>query len=133
MHLLTPTYDPNNTVPVRSTRFLGIHSATNHKSQTQLGVWKTLVQDYYTVYNAYHFGTKSAADADEFPTKVTGMMTDYAPDQYSLADGFESWQAISYQQLHGWEIMLSMSPIELLPIISYISDEKYAAVGGIEK
>jgi hypothetical protein len=29
--------------------------------------------------------------------------------------------------------MLSMSPIELLLIISDISDEKYAAVGGMEK
>jgi hypothetical protein len=29
--------------------------------------------------------------------------------------------------------MLSMSPIELLPIISDISNEKYAAIGGIEK
>src|SRR6267154_1213768 len=29
--------------------------------------------------------------------------------------------------------MLSMSPIELLPIISDICDEKYAAVGGMEK
>jgi hypothetical protein len=133
MHLLTPTYDPNNPVPVRSTCFLGIHSATNHKSQTQLGVWKTLVQDYYAVYNACHFGTKLVADADEFPTKVTGMMTDYALDQDSLVDGFESWQVISYQWLHGQEIMLSMSPIELLPIISDISNEKYAVVGGIEK
>ena len=91
MHLLTPTYDPNNSAPIHSTHFLGIHSTTNHKSQTQLDVWKTLVQDYYIVYNACHFGTESSADADEFPTKVTGMMTDHAPDQYSLADGFEDW------------------------------------------
>ncbi|KIM74390.1 hypothetical protein PILCRDRAFT_92576 [Piloderma croceum F 1598] len=98
MHLLTPTYDPNNSAPVRPTRFLGIHSSTNHKSQTQLDVWKTLVQDYYTIYNACHFGTKSAADADEFPTKVTGMMTDHAPDQYSLADGMEKWNLLSDEE-----------------------------------
>jgi len=35
---------------------------------------------------------QSPADADEFPTKVTGMMTDHAPDQYSLSDGFEDWR-----------------------------------------
>ena len=97
MHLLTPTYDPNNSAPIRSTHFLGIHSATNHKSQTQLGVWKTFFQDYYIVYNACHFGTESSADVDEFPTKVTSMMTDHAPDQYSLVDGFKDWQAICYQ------------------------------------
>jgi hypothetical protein len=91
MHLLTPTYNSNNSALICSTRFLGIHSATNHKSQTQLGVWKTLVQDYYIVYNACHFGTESSANADEFPINVTSIMTDHAPDQYSLADDFQNW------------------------------------------
>jgi hypothetical protein len=95
IHLLTPTYNPDNSALIRSTCFLGIHSATNHK--TQLGVWKTLVQDYYIIYNACHFGTESSVDADDFPTKVTGMMTDHAPDQYSLVDGFEDWRAICYR------------------------------------
>jgi hypothetical protein len=133
MHLHTPTYDPANPAPVCSTRFLSIHPAVNHKSQTQLNVWQTLVQDYYAVFNASHLGIQSLADADEFPTRVTGMMTDHAPDQYSLSDGFEDWRALCDRRLCGKEAMLSMSLIELLPIISDVCDQKFAAVWGMEK
>ena len=118
-------------MPEVTQRFLGISSAADHKSKTQLHGWISVLKDIYALFNASPLGIAAPADLDEFAPKTTGMNTDHAPDQYCLGSLWEDFRSNCDRRFHGRKAMLSISPLDLLPFISKACDDKIDAVGGL--
>ncbi|RDX46785.1 hypothetical protein OH76DRAFT_1442708 [Lentinus brumalis] len=106
-------------------RFLGINSAPNHTSETQLNGWEEMMDDFHQIYNDSPRGLATPADARLFPTKVTGILTDHAEDQKKLVRLFAARKKICDRILRG-ERVLKGTPEEHFHYL--ISEETHAAL-----
>ncbi|KDQ15074.1 hypothetical protein BOTBODRAFT_109214, partial [Botryobasidium botryosum FD-172 SS1] len=82
-------------------RFLGINTAVNHTSETQLQGWKDTMTDIYAHYNASLFGQRKPEDVRDFARAVAGMSTDHAEDQKKLCRIFEDWKKLCERERRG--------------------------------
>ncbi|KIJ45464.1 hypothetical protein M422DRAFT_250782 [Sphaerobolus stellatus SS14] len=64
--------------------YLGVHSAINHKSETQLAGLQDQVQDLCTTYKSFRGGKGITAETEDFASKLRGANTDHAVDQKKL-------------------------------------------------
>ncbi|EIW58834.1 uncharacterized protein TRAVEDRAFT_101714, partial [Trametes versicolor FP-101664 SS1] len=110
---------------VHERRFLGIHSAPNHTSDSQLRGWQELTGTIFDTYNASPQGQADPIDARSFLQKVHGMLTDHAEDQKRLKKLFEEWKRGADRELRGERAMEELAPLDLLPILA---EEAAAAV-----
>jgi hypothetical protein len=124
--------NPDDSSHKVSQHFLGISSVPDHKSKTQLHGWTSVLKDIYTLLNANPLRAAAFADLDEFAPKTTGINTDHAPDQYCLGSLWEDFRSNCDCKLLGRKAMLSISPLDLLPLISKACDDKIDVVGGLE-
>ncbi|TFK77921.1 hypothetical protein K466DRAFT_441072, partial [Polyporus arcularius HHB13444] len=113
-------------------RTLGITSAHNHTSDTQLEGWQTTTATMYDVYNTSPRGKTQPADPRTFPIKTTGMMTDHAADQKKLAQGVQDWKVTSDREVRGEKAHASMSVPELVLIIAEETMASVERAGGTE-
>ncbi|KAG2031188.1 hypothetical protein BDR03DRAFT_936433 [Suillus americanus] len=81
-----------------ATQFAGILHKVNHKSETQLQGWKSCTEDMYDTYNDVVGSTAGALDVRDFPSKVKGMLTDYAEDQKKIVRLFTEWKQLCEQE-----------------------------------
>ncbi|KAL7282534.1 hypothetical protein ACG7TL_004005 [Trametes sanguinea] len=110
---------------IHERRFLGIDSAPNHTSNTQLQGWQSLTKTIFNTYNASPQGQKDPIDARAFLQKVHGMLTDHAEDQKRLKKLFAEWKRCADRELRGERAMQEIAPLDLLPILA---EEAAAAV-----
>ncbi|KDQ11676.1 hypothetical protein BOTBODRAFT_113985 [Botryobasidium botryosum FD-172 SS1] len=111
-----PTYAPgsNPDAPLShevppAQRFLGIRSAVNHTSETQLQGWKDTIDSYFSMYNASPFGDEDPLDVRDFARAATGMSTDHAEDQKKQFRLFEEWKSLCEREKRGEEALRSAS------------------------
>ncbi|KAJ7155610.1 hypothetical protein C8R46DRAFT_910335, partial [Mycena filopes] len=94
----------------KQTFFLGIQSAVNHTSDTQLEGWEEIIETMYKVYKSSS-RSETVDDARDFWLKVTGWHSDHAEDQKKL-----------------FRLML---PVEMAQMIFQISQDAVVNAGGI--
>ncbi|EGN92224.1 hypothetical protein SERLA73DRAFT_157120 [Serpula lacrymans var. lacrymans S7.3] len=64
---------------------IGVHSAINHTSETQLEGWWELILEMYRTYNVSSRAKEYQADPREFYLAVKGVSMDHAEDQKKFA------------------------------------------------
>lgn len=98
-------YDGRNVVvtngDTHTRRTLGVSSASNHTSDTQLAGWRGQIDSMYDVYNASPRGKTAPADPRDFSTKIRGCMTDHAEDQRKLVRGVQAWKTEDDREMRG--------------------------------
>lgn len=130
--IITPTYTPSkasSTLPVQ--RFIGINSAVNHTSKTQLEGWKETVKRMYETYNCSLLGCYAPANPLEFAQLTTGMNTDHAKDQKKLVRLFQEWKDTCNQEICGEDALLLASMTELIPLLWSETEKNIEEAGGI--
>ncbi|KAH9857367.1 hypothetical protein C2E23DRAFT_720354 [Lenzites betulinus] len=121
-----------NTGTSHQRRFLGISSAPNHTSDTQLHGWKTHTQEIFDTYNESPRGLENPLDIRSFLQKVHGMLTDHAEDQKRLKKLFEEWRHCTDRELRGERAMAEIAPLDLLPILAEEAAAAVERAGGAE-
>ncbi|KAJ6540776.1 hypothetical protein B0H19DRAFT_959217, partial [Mycena capillaripes] len=129
MMLEVPTYNDSGGTS-KENRYLGLGTAPNHTSESQLQGWQALVHEMYTLYNASPRGQANPVDEREFYAKIAGMITDHAADQNKLAFLFQALKMQMDREIRGERALLLLSPPELLKLISELNEEKIANAGG---
>ncbi|KAH9848418.1 hypothetical protein C2E23DRAFT_739684 [Lenzites betulinus] len=95
-------------------RFLGIHSAANHTSESQLRGWQACITDVFDTYNASPLGREKPADVRTLVVKTEGILTDHAEDQKKLARLFKQWKSTCDRELRGEQVLAEMSSNDVL-------------------
>ncbi|KAF8157109.1 hypothetical protein B0H34DRAFT_849024 [Crassisporium funariophilum] len=130
--LRVPAYGGNHSSGNEfTTRFMGIGSAPNHTSNTQLHGLQQQVQEIYKTFNKSRLGERAPVDVITFPTYVMGLGSDHAEDQKRLSKLMLQWKVISTKQIHGRRYMEAVPLNNLMPIILEASHQKIEDVGGI--
>ena len=111
--------------------FLGIQSAINHTSESQLQGWKETLLDLYTTYNASPQGAEKPASLMEFTARMTGLNTDHAEDQKKLFCLMREWKLSCDWEVRGVAAMSAAVPSELISVLMEENEMKLAAAGGI--
>lgn len=138
LYLEVPAYKSDNLGATQCAHHtLGVASAFDHKSATQLLRWKSVVGDMFKMFNKCptlvgEEPSSEPADPDIFPVKTVGAMSDHAADQNNLFGvKWSDWQTEADHTLRGKCTVLEMDPMELLQVITKVNDEKILSVGGI--
>ncbi|KAI0746796.1 hypothetical protein C8Q80DRAFT_1220070 [Daedaleopsis nitida] len=84
-------------------RTMGVSSASNYTSDTQLAGWRGQVGSMYEIYNTSPRGKATPADPRDFSTKIHGCMTDHAEDQKKLVRGVQAWKTEDDRTMRGEE------------------------------
>ncbi|KAF8592454.1 hypothetical protein K439DRAFT_1610258 [Ramaria rubella] len=114
----------------RTRLFLGVHSAVNHTSKTQLCGLQIQLENLYPTYNSSMQGNTKKADQREFAVKLTGVNTDHAADQKRLAQLLRQWKTCCEREIRGEKSLLGMAPEALLPLLFEATEQAVAAAGG---
>ncbi|KAJ7620143.1 hypothetical protein FB45DRAFT_745577 [Roridomyces roridus] len=122
----------NNGAPGTSkeNRYLGLGTAPDHTSESQLEGWQGLVHEMYSLYNESPDGQANRVDERTFYTKIAGMLTDHAADQKKLAGLFQKLKMKMDREIRGERALLLLSPPELLALVCELNEKKIAAAGG---
>jgi hypothetical protein len=135
--ILVPDYEkrlsgenPDAMKEIPADRFMGISSAPDHTSETQLAGWQETVREFYDLYNHTPLEHHMHARIQEFAVKIRGLHTDHAKDQKKLARLIMQWRTLTERELRGELYLLSVLPEELLPILMEAVDKKIADAGG---
>ncbi|KAF8869688.1 hypothetical protein BD779DRAFT_1614354 [Infundibulicybe gibba] len=115
---------------IPETRFFGVSSGTNHKSQTQLQSWKDQSGDYYDTYNRSSLGARRPANVLTFATSILGLGSDHAEDQKKLGRLIQEWKTNSDRIVRGQAHLKTASIASFLPIILEESQRKVEEAGG---
>ncbi|KAI0066539.1 hypothetical protein BV25DRAFT_1868215 [Artomyces pyxidatus] len=116
---------------IRPLRFLGIHSAVDHTSESQLNGWKQSFMDICALYNSSPLGKCTPLDLAHVAARLKGLMSDHAEDQKKLFRLLEEWKIRIDRVSRGEEAVLAMSPPELVHTIYRANEMKIAEAGGI--
>ncbi|KAJ2923670.1 hypothetical protein H1R20_g13424, partial [Candolleomyces eurysporus] len=100
-----PTYEDDPLKPSRTikTRVLGLSTAVNHTSETQLHGLKEIIEKAYGVYNNSPLGQSKPALVVSFAANIRGLGSDHAEDQKKLGRGVKDWMIVSSKYLKGLE------------------------------
>src|SRR5688572_4789877 len=111
---------------------LGVHTATNHHSETQLEGWKTCTMDLADYHRKIYGpdGGKTMA-ARDFAIKTVGANSDHSGDQKKLWRLYADWKDDCDTRKRGEQAVLSMVPSELLPLLMDVSDKTIRDAGGL--
>ncbi|KAF8574953.1 hypothetical protein K439DRAFT_1623944 [Ramaria rubella] len=114
----------------RTRLFLGVHSAVNHTSETQLTGLQTQLNDLYSTYNGSMQGANKKADKRDFAIKLKGVNTDHAADQKQLAQLLREWKTQCEREIRGEQSLLALAPESLLPLLFEATERAITAAGG---
>jgi hypothetical protein len=115
----------------RVTRFLGLTSAPDHTSETQLTGWKELNTQFHETYNESPRGQEAPISLRSMPAKLTAANTDHAADQKKLARGIKDWKIESERIVRGEKDALQWTAEDLLELIVEESGKKIDMVGSV--
>ncbi|KIJ47936.1 hypothetical protein M422DRAFT_248518 [Sphaerobolus stellatus SS14] len=99
----------------RTRLFLGVHSAPNHKSETQVEGLQTHLKSICSTYNESPKEVGNHQDCHEALVKIHGANTDHASDQKKMVKILTQIRDHADRELRGERYMLSLMPEELLP------------------
>ncbi|KAF8193696.1 hypothetical protein BJ912DRAFT_1091697 [Pholiota molesta] len=116
----------------RVTRFLGLTSAKDHTSATQVQGWKDSNQALHDVYNESPRGLEKHINPTEAPSKYTGYNGDHAADQKKAASMIEAWMIESDRIVRGEAAMKTWSADALLALLVEESQNKINRAGGLD-
>jgi hypothetical protein len=111
---------------------LGLSSAKDHTSATQVQGWKDTNQELHNVYNESPRGLNNHINPVEAPSKYTGYNGDHAADQKKAAGMIEEWMIESDRIIRGEAAMTTMSAEALLALLVEETQSKVDGVGGLE-
>jgi hypothetical protein len=131
--LRAPTYTRDGSVlsTSPSTRFLGISSAPNHSSETQLAGWKTLISEVFDVYNSSPLAGTAKATLVDFAAKIKGVSTDHAEDQKKLVRLIRDWKMKCDREARGETVLLSSPTAAHLQFLYEECNRKIDEAGGL--
>jgi hypothetical protein len=113
------------------TRFLGISTATHHTSEEQLEGWIKVVQLILDIYNASPCAqTLGKIEFRAFLALLKGMHTDHAEDQKKLVQLVKALKEVYEREGRGEDELLSMSMVELMPILLEVGQHTVEHAGG---
>ncbi|KAH9885777.1 hypothetical protein C8Q73DRAFT_814396 [Cubamyces lactineus] len=121
-----------NTGDMHTRRTLGIQSAPNHTSSSQLTGWKAQIQSVLDTYNASPLADEGPLDTQNFLRKVYGMLTDHAEDQKCLKRLFAEWKQQVDREVRGERAIADLAPLDLLPILAEEVSTAVGDAGGAE-
>ncbi|EGO30259.1 hypothetical protein SERLADRAFT_404512 [Serpula lacrymans var. lacrymans S7.9] len=88
---------------------IGVYSAINHTSETQLKGWWELVLEMYRTYNESSRGKEYQADPREFYLAVKGISTDRARDQKKFVHLLLDVQSQANQETRGEKALSNLA------------------------
>jgi hypothetical protein len=136
VHMKVPDYhsdDPSE--KKHKSRFIGVDSATDHSSQTQLDGWKKRLNSLQELYNQSPLSHRSevAFTLADFFAKLKGMCSDHAKDQKKLFALLEETKQFFLQQTLGKERLLEMTTNQFLELLMKVNKKIVTKVGGEQK
>ena len=130
--VLAPNYTSGSSTKTMKTRLLGIATAVNHTSETQLEGLQTLTGSYYDTYNRCTLGQQSPVDPDSFAAFLNGLGSDHATDQKKLSLLLKQWKITSIKLMKGKEVLNRVNGEELQLLLEEAGDQSINGVGCIE-
>lgn len=135
INLLAEDYNGDGTEkPKHRTRMIGVHSAPDHKSETQVSGWKAVLMDIIEVFmNSPLARSKSLQlSLNQFFQKLKGMHSDHAEDQKKAFRLFEKIKREVAMEALGTDEMIKMLPGKLNNILTEKRVELIDESGGLE-
>ena len=111
---------------------LGPGRATNHTSDSQATGWKKEWDEALSAYNQSPLGQKAKVNPLDFGRKLTGMVTDHAPDQLKLAGLLQEWKVECDREMRGYQASLSVPVDDLVAMVTEENEMMMRNVGGLE-
>ncbi|KAJ8489944.1 hypothetical protein ONZ51_g2649 [Trametes cubensis] len=113
-------------------RFVGIQSAPNHTSDTQLNGWKARFESLVETYNASPLAGDKPLDTWTYLQKVYGLLTDHAEDQKRLKTLLAEWKTQCDREVRGKRAIEQLAPLDLLPILAEEVATAVESAGGAD-
>ena len=131
-HVHIPVATENPAVQVHKTRLVGVDSATDHSSKTQLTGWTSKIQEKLDVYNQSPLAqwSRSVLKLADFFVRLHGASGDHSKDQLKLGELLREMKQEFTEKSLGEERLLGMSIPEMLELLSKANNQKIAAFGG---
>lgn len=135
IHLKVPTYNSEDSVEIHKSRLVGVDSATDHSSETQLEGWKTKINDLLELYNQSPLSHRCqvALTVSDFFARLCGMSGDHAKDQKKLAKLLEETKQFFLKQTLGKNRLLGMNSSQFLELLIKVNNKVVRKVGGETK
>ena len=115
-------------------RFLGIMPELNHTAATQVEGFKQQIQQFCDDYNASPFGAKHHFDPRKIWKKMTGYLSDHAPDQKRVFQELAKYHLECDLELRGEAVMFLEDPDmerEAEQVLDEKEEEMLKGVGGV--
>lgn len=115
-------------------RFLGIAPELDHTAVTQVEGFKQQVQQFCDDYNASPFGTEHYFDPRKIWRKMTGYLSDHAPDQKRVFRELATYHRECDLELRGEAVMLLEDvgmELEIEQVLDEKGKEMLEEVGGV--
>lgn len=126
-----PDYDTDSSVFTPCRRFLGISTAINHTSETQLDGWTDIFVDISKLFNNSPLRlSRNVNLSDEILwTKILGYMGDHSEDQNKLSRLAKQKKAASVRHLLGQQALENMSETQRQSMLSTATTQAIVSVG----
>ena len=115
-------------------RFLGITPELDHTAATQVEGFKRRIQELCDDYNASPLGAEHCFDSRKIWQKMTGYLSDHAPDQKKVFRELETYHWDCNFELLGETAMLledpEMEESEMEQVLDEKGEEMMKAIGG---
>lgn len=117
-------------------RFLGITPELNHTAATQVEGFKQQIQQFCDDFNVSPFGTKHYFDPRKIWRKMTGYLSDHAPDQKKVFRELAKHHLECDFELRGEAAMLLEDPemeLEMEQVLDEKGEEMFRDIGGVAR
>jgi len=133
LNMSVPTYASDG--HTHRSRLVGVGSATDHSSQTQLDGWISKILEKLDIYNQSPLARrfKRTMQLADFFGHLHGMYGDHAKDQIKLAELVNEMKSTFMNVTLGEEKLLGMSIPEMREFLSKANDQKISDAGGLSK
>ena len=110
---------------------LGPGRSINHTSASQAAGWKREWDEALSTYNRSPLGREAKANPLDFGRKLTGMITDHAPDQLKLAGLLRKWKVECDREARGFLASLSVPTDDLVGLVMEENEKMMENAGGL--
>ncbi|KAH6912232.1 hypothetical protein BKA70DRAFT_1535548 [Coprinopsis sp. MPI-PUGE-AT-0042] len=129
--LSVPSYTEKGGKTVQN-RVLGLSTAVNHTSETQLSGLKSTVSTCFDTYNGSPMGRQNPTHKNTFPIGMKGSGSDHAPDQHKLGHLSQDWKVEITKYEAGKQMYDTRVLLDLAPMAERATRDKIDAAGGVE-
>jgi len=132
IHMKVPVYGSEEFAEAHKSHLVGVNSATDHSSGTQLEGWKIKINDLLALYNqspmSHH--CQVTLTVSDFFAKLCGMSGDHAKDQKNLAKLLKETKQFFLMQTLGKNHLLGMNTTQFLELLMKVNETLVKKVGG---